>query len=62
MRFLSLWSGGVLGLSPEDVRNQYGSQSGRIGYASAASNAGIPVELWVQYGGWSSFINSKAVY
>jgi hypothetical protein len=47
MRYLSLWFGGILGLTPEEFRNQYGSQLGRIVSASAASNAGIPVELWV---------------
>ena len=45
MRYLSLWFGGILGLTPEEFISQYGSQSGRIGFASAASNAGIPVEL-----------------
>ncbi len=46
MRYLSLWFGGILGLTPEEFKGQYGSQSGRIGSALAASNAGIPVELW----------------
>ena len=45
MRYLSLWFGGVLGLSPKEFKNQYESQSDRIGCASSASNAGIPVEL-----------------
>ena len=45
MRYLSLWFGGILGLTPEEFEGQYGSQSGRIDSASAASNAGIPVEL-----------------
>ncbi len=30
MRYISLWFGGMLGLTPEEFRNQYGSQSGRI--------------------------------
>ena len=45
MRYLSLLFGGILGLTPEEFKGQYGSQSGRMGFASAASNAGIPVEL-----------------
>jgi len=50
MRDLSLLFGGILGLTPEEFKGQYGSQSSRIGSASAASNAGIPVELWNQHG------------
>jgi hypothetical protein len=53
MRYLSLWLRGILGLTPEEFKSQYGSQSGRIGSASAASNAGIPVELWGQHGDWA---------
>jgi hypothetical protein len=45
MRYFSLWFGGILGLTLEDCKNQYGSQSTRIDSASVASNAGIPVEL-----------------
>jgi hypothetical protein len=59
MRYLSLWFGGILALNPEEFKSQYGSRSGRIGYASAACNAGIPVELWGQHGDWASFINKK---
>jgi hypothetical protein len=50
MRYLSLWLRGILGLTPEEFKGQYGSQSGRIGSASAASNADIPVEPWGQQG------------
>jgi len=46
MRYLSLCFGGVLELTEEEFKAQYGSQSGRIGSASAASNAGLPLELW----------------
>ncbi len=46
MHYLSLWFGGIFGLTPEEFKSQYGSQSGRISSASASSNAGIPVELW----------------
>jgi hypothetical protein len=54
MRYLSLWFGGILGLTPEEFISQYGSQSGRIGCASTASNAGIPMELWGQHCDWAS--------
>jgi len=33
--------------------------SGRIGCAFAASNKGIPAELWGQHGDWSSFKSQK---
>jgi len=62
MRYLSLWFGGILGLTPEEFNGQCGSQSGRIGAASATSNAGIPVELWGQHGTnqlWASFKSQK---
>jgi len=48
--FLALWFGGVMGLSPEEFLSQYGSQSGRSGATSAASNAIIPLELWGNMG------------
>jgi len=41
MRYLSLWFGSVLELSIVELKTQYGSQSGRIGVASATSNASI---------------------
>jgi len=48
--YLSQWFGGVLGVSPSEFLSLYGSQSGCSGAASAASNAGIPLELWGQHG------------
>ena len=59
MCYLSLWFGGILGLTPEEFKSQYGSHSGRIGFASAASIAGIPVELWGQHGDLASFKSQK---
>ena len=47
---LSLWFGGLMGIPPTEFLSRYGSQSGRNGGASAASNAGIPLELWGQHG------------
>ncbi len=55
IRYLSLWFGCILGLTPEELKSQYGSQSGRIGSAYAASNAGILVELWGQHVDWTTF-------
>jgi len=49
----------LLRLTPEEFRNQYGSQSGGICSASAASNVGIPVEFWGQHGDWASFKSEK---
>jgi hypothetical protein len=43
-----------MGISPTEFLSRYGSQSGRNGRASASSNAGIPLELWGQHGGWKS--------
>ena len=45
----------LLGLTPEEFKGQYGSQSGRIYSASAASNDDISVELWGHHGDWASF-------
>ncbi len=59
---ISLWFGGILGLTPEEFKGQDGSQSGRISSAFAASNADIPVELWGQHGDWASFKNQKKVH
>ena len=50
VRYLSLWFRKVLGISTQEFKAQYGSQSGRSGGASATSNAGIPIELWGQHG------------
>ncbi len=54
-----LWFGEVLGISTQEFKAQYGSQSGRTGGASAASNADIDLELWGQHGGWASFNSQK---
>jgi hypothetical protein len=59
MRYLSLWFRGILGLTPEEFKGHYGSQTGRIGSASAASNASIPVELWGHHRDWASFKSPK---
>ena len=53
-RYMSLWFGSILGLSPAEFRKQFGTQSGRSGGASAASNAGVAWELWGQHGAWAS--------
>jgi hypothetical protein len=47
---LALWLGGGTGISPTEFLSLYDSQSGRGGGALAASNAGIPLELWGQHG------------
>ena len=52
MRYLSLWFGSILDLSPMDFRAHYGAQSGRSGGASAAANAGVRQELWGAHGNW----------
>ncbi len=59
LRCLSLWFSGVLGISPKSFRKQFGTQSGRSGGASAASNAGVDDELWAQPGSWSSWASQK---
>ncbi len=59
MRCLSLWLEGILGKTPEEFKNQYGSQSGRIGSASTTSNVIIPVELWGQHGDRASLKSKK---
>jgi hypothetical protein len=41
-------------LSPAAFLRRFGTQSARSGGASAASNAGIPFEVWGQHGGWRS--------
>ncbi len=56
---MSLWFGEVLGISTQAFQAQYGSHLGRIGGASAASNAGIALELWGQQGDWASFESQK---
>ena len=59
LRYLSLWFSGVLGSTPEEFRKQICTQSSRNGGASAASNAGISLELWGQYGDYKSFAPHK---
>ncbi len=46
LRFLGLWLSGVWGISLDAFRKQFATKSGRSGGASAASNAGVPAELW----------------
>ncbi len=53
MRYLSLWFGCILDISPGEFKNQYGSQSCGIDGASANFNFDIPVELWGQHGDWA---------
>ncbi len=43
-----------MGIPPTEFLSRYGSQSGRSGGALAASNAGIPLELWGWHGDWKS--------
>ena len=43
-----------MGLSPKEFSTIYGSQPGRNGAASTASNAGVSMELWGQHGAWKS--------
>jgi integrase len=59
LRFLSLWFSGVMGVTVAAFRKQFATQSGRSGGASAASNAGVPVELWGQHGDWKSWEAQK---
>jgi hypothetical protein len=49
-KYLALWFGASLGLSPKEFSIVYGSQPGRNGAASVASNAGVSMELWGQHG------------
>ena len=49
-RYLSIW----FGLSPDEFLSKFGSHSDRIGGASAAANAGVPMERWGQHGSWRS--------
>jgi len=59
LRFMSLWFSGVMGVSVAAFRKQFATQSGRSGGASAASNAGVPAELWGQHGDWGSWEAQK---
>ncbi len=49
-KYLALWFGASLGLTPKEFPIVYGSQSGRSGAASAVANDGVPMELWGQHG------------
>ena len=55
-RYLNIWFGPLLGLSPDEFLSKFGSHSGRIGGASAAANAGVPMERWGQHGSWRSYM------
>ncbi len=57
--YLSLWFGEVLGISTQESKTQYVSQSGRNGGASAASNTDMDLELWGQHGDWATFQSQK---
>ena len=59
-RYLSQWLGPILGLSAKEFLSQFGTQSGRSGGASAAANAGIPMERWGQHGSWHSLSAQRA--
>ena len=60
MRYLSLWFGSLLGLSPDEFLRQFGTHSGRIGGASAAANAGVAIERRGQHGSWRSASSQRA--
>lgn len=59
LRFMSLWFSGVMGITVEEFRKLFATQSGRSGCASAAANAGVSLELWGQHGDWKSFEAQK---
>ena len=59
-RYLSLWFGSLLGLSPDEFLRQFGTHSGRIGGASAAANAGVAIERWGQHGSWRAASSQRA--
>ena len=50
LRFLSIWFNGFIGISVGVFRKQFSTQSVRSGFAPAASNTGVPAELWRQHG------------
>ena len=58
-KYLVLWFGASLELSPKEFSTIYGSQSSRSGAASATSNAGVPMELWGKHGDWKSLRSQK---
>jgi hypothetical protein len=59
LHYMCLWFSGVMGLSVAAFRKHFATQSGRSGGASAASNAGVPAELWAQQGDWKSWDAQK---
>ena len=61
--YVSLWFGEVLGISTQEFKTQYCTQSGRNWGASTANNADIDLELWGQHGDWASFKSpQKTIY
>ena len=58
-RFPSLWFSGVMCVSVAAFRKQFATQFGRSGCAFAASNAGVPAELWGQHGDLSTWEAQK---
>ena len=50
----------MLGLSPDEFLQQFGTHSGRIGGASAAANAGVSIERWGRHGSWRSMSAQRA--
>jgi len=58
-KYLALWFRASLGLSAKEFSTVYGSQSSRSGAASAASNGGVPMELWGQHEDWKSVKSQK---
>ncbi len=59
-RYLSLWFGSLLGLSPDEFLRRFGTHSGRIRGASAAPNVGVAIERWGQHGSWHSASAQRA--
>ena len=62
LRFMSLWFSGVMGVSVAAFRKQFATQSGRSEGASAASNGGVPAELWGQHGDWKTLLDAQKRY
>ena len=42
-----------------DFLRLYGTKSGRVGVATAARSAGIPVDTWQAHGGWKSDVSHR---
>jgi len=51
---LSLWFGGIIGVSVEAFRKHSATQSERSGGTLAAANFDVMKELWGQHGDWKS--------